>query len=175
MADEIPDLLSDTEEGFADLALRITEWSRTPEGGLSVTARALSGKQRVGVRIVISPDWKPATLGDTIRVFWGTVSYLSVGEESDRLVDAIATAYGVAERPRGMVRSASFRAVALEGNPLNGAAESLRMKLLRESEAKDEYAEFYTNIDVPGRLAAIREKDPAYRRPLLAAISRAGA
>jgi hypothetical protein len=49
------------------------------------------------------------------------------------------------------------------------------MKLFRESEAEDEYAEVYTNIDVYGERAAIREKDPDYRQPLLAAIARADA
>jgi hypothetical protein len=175
MAEDIPDLLSDTEEGFADLTFRITEWTRTPEGGLSVIAKAMSGERSVGVRIIIGDNWKPATLGENIPVFWGTVSYVSLGAESDRLVHAIAAAYGIAERPTAMTERVSFTAVALEGNPLKCVGEAVRMKLFHESEAEDEYAEVYTNIDVYGERAAIREKDPDYRRPLLAAIARADA
>lgn len=175
MAEDIPDLLSDTEDGFADLSFRITEWTRTPDGGLSVIAMALSDGQSVGVRIVIGDSWKPATMGDNIRVFWGTVSYASIGAESDRLVHAIAAAYGITEWPTAMIARVTFTAVALEGNPLNCVGEALRMKLFRESEAQDEYAEVYTNIDVYRERAAIREKDPGYRRPLLAALARSDA
>ncbi len=70
-----------------------------------------------------------------------------------------------------MKEQVSFTAVALEGNPSNFAGEALRMKLFHESEAEDEYAEVYTNIDLNGERAGIREKDPDYRRPLLAAIA----
>jgi lipocalin len=43
------------------------------------------------------------------------------------------------------------------------------MKLFFESEPKEAYAEFFTNIDLVQAKMEFREKDPEYRVPLVAA------
>ncbi|HEY7091336.1 MAG TPA: hypothetical protein VH518_24785 [Tepidisphaeraceae bacterium] len=166
-----PHLLADTEEGFADLSFRVIELARRPDGRLSVVASALFDGGRVGLRVILGDTWKPATLGDNIAVYWGAVTYESTGQESDRLVRALAAAYGLSPKAERMKDRITFTAVTLEGNPANCPPEPLRMKLFFESDAEEEYAEVYTNVDPEARSLGIREKDPDYRGPLLAAIA----
>src|SRR4051812_7324357 len=98
----LPHLLADTEEGFADLSFRATELARTPDGRLSVVARASFDGGPVGLRVTLGQDWKPATVGDNIPVHWGVVTYESTGEESDRLVRALAAVYGLSTNAKRM-------------------------------------------------------------------------
>ena len=171
----LPHLLAGTEEGFADLSFRVTELARRPDGRLSVVARALFDGGPVGLRVTLGGVWKPATLGDNIPVHWGAVTYESTGEESDRLVRALVAVYGLSAKAERMKDSITFTALTLEGIPAQCPPEPLRMKLFFESEAQEKYAEVYTNIDPEARVLGIREKDPDYRTPLLAAVAAADA
>ena len=74
-----------------------------------------------------------------------------------------------------MAQLIRFNAVALRGNPMNCLAEPVKMKLFFDSGSQDRYAEVYTNIDPSNQRAEIREKDLAYRKPLLAALAPIGA
>jgi len=131
--------------------------------------RASSSGKPAGFAVDVLPVWRPDTLGEGIPVFWGAVRYRSVGPESAAFVRALATAYG-APTDSPMAPAISFAAIALKGNPVDPSAGPVAMKLFFESENDDRYAEVYTNLDLPLRIAEFREKDNGYRAPLLRAL-----
>jgi hypothetical protein len=166
---QLPDLLEDADGDSFDLSLYLVDQARGADGRLTVTAKALFDRRRVGLQIVLGTGWKALDAGG-IPVHKGEVVYRSIGEESDRLLVALA---GLCACPgaAAMKQEVEFTAVALEGDPTADPPRALKLKLFFESGGPKCYAEIYTNLDPAQRRVEIREKDADYRRPLLAALS----
>ena len=165
----LPELFADSEEGFVDTALHIDRHRRTADGVQVLHLRAASAAGTAGFALEILPEWRPDTIGHGIPVFWGAVRYRSLGSESTTFVHALAAAYGSAVDD-AMAPIVPFAAIALKGNPADLSGGPVDMKLFFESEDETHYAEVYTNINLPQRVAEFREKDNGYRAPLLRAL-----
>ena len=156
----LPELLEDAEDGEADLSFRVVDQARTSDGRLAVTAAARFDGGRVGLQIVLES---------------GEASFRSIGGQSDRLLRAMAAAYGLDAAESAMKDEVKFTAVALDGDPTADPPQALQFKLLFEPGGAGGYAEVYANIDLSEARVEIREKDQEYRRPLLAALAAAAA
>src|SRR3954470_23987523 len=140
---KLPELLEDSEDGFADLSLRVVSRARAADERMALTAKASFDGSPVGLEIVLGRDWKAASVAD-FPVLWGEVAYRSIGEESDRFLGALAAAYAC--RAGGaMKQEVKFTAGALEGAPRAAPPQAVRMKLFYESGGEKQYAEIYTN------------------------------
>lgn len=170
--DNLPDILSETEEGFADLVFRITTTDWTRDRWRRFVAKGTFRGQKVGLAVEVSPVWKPGTLGEGIIVHTGALRYVSLGAESDALLAAWREVYGAAPAPAGMAEVTLFDAMSLEGDPARLDLAPAKIKLFSQSGSESEYAEVFTNIDVRARKVEIREKDGGYRPALLAAMTR---
>ncbi|HZL90687.1 MAG TPA: hypothetical protein VFB96_20125 [Pirellulaceae bacterium] len=164
-SDELPDLLSIKEEGFADLTFRITDAKQRRDGSWRVVGKAHHRDRVVSLAVVLEGAWRESKT----RSF-GRVIYESVGPESDALVSAMSEIYEAEIKPVAMTGEVAFVGATLEGKPSELRSQPVKMKLFFESEKEDRYAEVYTNIDLPKAVLEIREKDPGYRAPLLRAL-----
>lgn len=164
-SDELPEILSNTEKGFADLTFRITDAKQRRDGSWRVVGKARHRDRVVSLAVVLEGDWHESKT----RSF-GRVNYESLGPESDALVSAMSEIYAAEIKPVAMTREVPFVGATLEGNPSELRSQPVKMKLFFESEKEDRYAEVYTNIDLPKTVLEIREKDPGYRGPLLRAL-----
>src|SRR4051812_12506789 len=82
------------EEGFLDIDLPITSVSKINGEVIRVTARGMIEDQVVGFAVDLYPAWKKQPLENSNAVFhWGTGSYRSIGNESDRFVALVAKHY----------------------------------------------------------------------------------
>jgi hypothetical protein len=170
MSMKIPQILSESEEGFADLVFAITASGVTASGGPCFDAEAVHEGTRVGLRLELPSEWSPREVGG-IGCFSGVVTYRSLGELSDRFVATLDRLYGVGLNPSRMNDGVRFDALTLGDDPRSLDAGMVHIKLFFESEDEDRYAEVYTNIDLPGRKVQIREKDGGYRRAIVQALA----
>ncbi len=69
-----------------------------------------------------------------------------------------------------MKNEVTFTAVGLEGNPRELEKGPVKLKLFIQGSAQDQYAEFYTNIDLKARRLYVSEKDPEYRGAIIRAL-----
>jgi len=162
------------DESFFDLDLDLSRYQRLEDSHQRVVLRTTIEGQQVGLTVDLHPDWKPDLLNAMIPVFWGKVSFYSIGPESDSLVRALARGYGRAAPAARMAPVIHFRALALKGDPADAAQQPIRMKLFHLADDPKDYAEVYTNLDVKNGRGELHEKDPGYREPLLRALTAAG-
>ena len=105
-----------------------------------------------------------------ITTFLGSVSYRSIGVESDLLLQAMDEVYGTKKAPKAMNKVTEFSAISLEGDPKNLTKGLVKIKLFFESNSEDQYAELFTNIDLTARKLYISEKDEEYRSAIVRAL-----
>ena len=124
------------------------------------------------MKVYLGPGWRSGALDKDVplTVFRGGVSYRSVGAESDLLLQAMDELYGTKQAPKAMNKATEFTAITLGGDPRNLAKEPVKIKLFFESNAEDQYAELFTNIDLKARKLYISEKDEEYRAAIVRAL-----
>jgi hypothetical protein len=124
----IPDITSETEEGFHDLLFGVGAVDNAADGSTEVTAIGILQGQDVGFQAVLPPTWKEGRLADSSS-FRGIVTIRSLGSKSDLLVKALDSIYGVRLEAVKMVDAVHFAAITLKGNPSQLAADEVAIKL----------------------------------------------
>ena len=171
MRDDLPELLSETEEDFVDLVFAVTTQQVQPDGVRKFTIEAIHEGERIGLAIELLTSWTPGTIGEDIPSFSGIVTYRSVGSLSNRFVSLLDQLYDSNIRPSAMNDSIAFAAITLGGNPHELDSESVQIKLFFEHDDEERCAEVYTNVDLPNGKIQIREKDEGYRVALIHALT----
>jgi hypothetical protein len=128
--------------------------------------------RKVSLEIYLGGGWRTAPLDADvpITIFRGTVSYRSVGTESDLLLHVMDELYGTKQAPKAMNKVTEFTAMSLGADPRDLSKEPVKIKLFFESNAEDQYAELFTNIDLKERKLYINEKDEEYRTAIVRAL-----
>lgn len=173
-----PILTQYSEEDFVDCVFKITDLSET-----DTTYRfRLVGSHKgeivgMGVTVVkgiqAGLDSEMQLIKD--HVYQNGVVFSRTGPESDRLISALSTMYGVQEMPVQMIETETFTAIALHQGPIDMTKEPIKLKLFGHDEPnyrEDYYNESFFNLDLKNKLVFWNEKDQDYRKPLLRALSR---
>src|ERR1041384_7173750 len=113
MSEDLPDILSESEEGFVDLVFLITRRATGSAGEQIFQAEGVHETGRVGLLVELSKDWKPGTLGEDIPTHSGSVTYRSLGGSSDSLLLTLDRLYGTDVTPSRMNASTTFAAITL--------------------------------------------------------------
>lgn len=100
----------------------------------------------------------------------GTVTYRSIGPESDAFVQVLDDLYGTKLAPKSMRPETCFTAISLGGDPRDPTKGPVRIKLFFESGGPEDYVERYTNIELAGHRLEVHEKDADYRSPIVRAL-----
>jgi hypothetical protein len=169
---EPPEVTSQSEEGFHDLIFFIQEHKTLADGSQTIRASGVHRGRQLGLMVTLGGAWKEASLGKDVPIitYSGTVTYCSVGQESDAFLSALDELYGTKLNPTSMGTKARFTAISLGGEPLNLMKGPVKIKLFYESGRDDDYAELFTNIELAARRLEIREKDEEYRLPIVRAL-----
>jgi len=174
----LPILEQFSEEGFVDCVFQIQ--------------RMQSGQSHISFHLAASYDGSP--LGFDVRVvtqikagftedmelnqdhvYRDGVQFFRSGPESDRLISALSTLYGLALSVERMVDRAPFSAIALHQGQIDMASEAIKIKLFgndRETDNEEDYNESFFNLDLPKGLVFWNEKDQEYREPLVRSLSK---
>ena len=171
----VPEITSETEEGFADLTFAIQNAEFSPAGDCTLTALGQHKGTKVGLIIVVRAGMKPGFVNGQVQrdAFAADgIVFRRLAEESDSLVACVADLYGVPAKPARMREEVRFTAWPLGGDPKQIRTEEVKFKAFFGDGANEkEYAELFVNIDVAKRKAEIREKDPDYRANVVKALA----
>lgn len=168
----LPEITSESEEGFHDLVLAIEDHKKLPDGAQRILASGMYKGRKVSLEIILDAAWRssPPDPDVPITTFQGSVSYHSVSAESDLLLQAMDELYGTKQAPKAMNKATEFTAISLEGDPRDLTKGMVKIKLFFESNSDDQYAELFTNIDLKARKVYINEKDEEYRAAIVRAL-----
>jgi hypothetical protein len=168
-----PEVTSESEEGFHDLLLYIERHDRLPGGEQALRAFGTHRGRRVGLEVVLGSPWKAGTLGKDVPLvtYQGTVTYRSIGRESDALLQVLDELFGTKVRPRVMAKSTTFTGITLGGDPRDVRKGPIQVKLFHEGASEADYAELFTNVDIAAGRLEIREKDEEYRSAIVRALA----
>ncbi len=166
-----------SEEGFVDLAFRLTNLVR--DGQHFRFHLAASHKNcTVGMDVIVVRGMQGGFDAEMElvkeNVYRRGVRFLRSGAESDRLISAISELCSSPESPKKMVEEETFTAIALHQGDLDMEKEPVKLKIFgKDGEPFDEdaYYESFFNVDIPNGFIYWNEKDPDYRKPLLKALS----
>jgi hypothetical protein len=168
----LPEIMSESEEGFYDLLFAITEHRKLADGAQTILASGLYKGSKVSLEIYLYPSWQslPFDADVPLTTYRGNLSIRSIGAESDLLLRAIDEIYGTKQSPKAMNKATEFTGICLGGNPQELSKEIVKIKSFFDSNSANEYAEFFTNIDLNARKLYIREKDEEYRAAIVRAL-----
>lgn len=168
----LPEITSETEEGFHDLVFAIREHKALTEGGQVLHAAGVHQGQVVGFELYLGPTWERISVGDVlpIETYRGVVMYRSLGQESDRLVQTMNALYRTRLGVSKMSAEATFTGITLGGDPRRLSEGVVKIKLFFEPGPEDLYAELFTNIDFGSKKIYVTEKDEEYRLPIIKAL-----
>lgn len=159
------------EDGWVDLDLPLTEFSRETNRTV-VLAKGLLNSQSVGFRADLGAKWDAKRTDDgAVTFYWGTATLRSIGRESDAFVNEYARLLGQPGTDRHMLPEIKALAVGLADDPRFIGEKATKMKLFFHSESEERYAEVFLNVDRPGAVVQLHEKDPDYRANLLRALT----
>jgi hypothetical protein len=170
--EKTPEIASESEEGFHDLVFYVREYKSLADGTQTIRAEGVHNGRPVAFEVALSPTWAQGSLGKGIPLvtYQGTVTYRSVGIESDTFVQVLDELYGAKLSPMAMRKETVFTGITLGGDPRDLGTGAVKIKLFYESDAEDRYAELYTNIDLASRKLYFNEKDVDYRVPVVRAL-----
>jgi hypothetical protein len=162
------------EEGWFDLDLTVT--SVTDEGDyITVVGMGLFRGNEVGLKVGFRKGMRPAMPNaqpDRTAFAHNGIACSSIGEASDRLLKAMATLYDVPAPAGKFASRVDVTAIALEQYPIDVTKNATKFKVFFNDGAgqENDYAELYTNIDIPGQRLELHEKDPEYRANVVRAL-----
>lgn len=174
-ATSLDEIWKPSEEGWYDIDLTITSVKMENDGYLSVVAKGLFRGKEVGLKVSFAPNMKPGLLNaevDRTAFTKNGIVYSSIGPESDKLIKAIAALYKV-ELPRPKFSEhIPVTSFALEEHPFDLRKDNVHFKVFFNDQGdENEYAELFTNIDIPEKRLEFHEKDEEYRRNVVRALS----
>ena len=164
-----------TEEGWFDLDLTIT--SVAGEGDyVAVVGMGMFRGSEVGLKVSFRKGMKPGfpnAQPDRTAFARSGIAYSSIGEASDRLLRAMATLYSVLAPAGKFASRVDVTAIALEQHPVDVTKNAAKFKVFFNDDAghESEYAELFTNIDIPGKRLELHEKDQEYRANVVRALA----
>jgi hypothetical protein len=162
------------EEGFYDLIFYIREYQKLPTGAQRIRGEGLHKGRQLGFEVTFDPVWKSGTLGKDVPIttYRSTITYRSIGAESDTFVQVLDELYGTKINPRKMASETRFSAISLGGDPGDLSQGPVKIKLFFESDVESEYAELYTNVDLKNHRLEVHEKDDGYRLAVVKDLTR---
>jgi hypothetical protein len=169
---ELPEVGAGSEEGFADLTLRLDRLYSDEEGATHLQASGMHRGQLVGFAVMLGSQWVQQPLENSLEsIYWGEVTIESVGDASDSFLGALDEIYSTRLSPARMRGETRFLAAGLGENPHELLKTKTHIKLFFEHENEERCAEVYLNIDRPNQLVEFHEKDTDYRIPLVRCLS----
>jgi len=156
----LPEITSQSEEGFNDLIFSIRRIEKMPDGSQAAHAFGLHHGREVGLVVIIGPKWSKTSLSldGPISAYQGVVTYRSIGAESDALLEIMDKLYGTALHPEAMHKETQFTDISLEGQPANLERGVTKIKLVYETDGQGQAAELFTDIDLQHAVLQINEK-----------------
>lgn len=161
----------DPEEGWNDIFLKITEETKTDTSHIYI-AKGLYKNKIVGLQIEVSskigpgivdgkPDGKAGFMANAVQL-------ISIGQESDELVKALAELYNQPTDKGFTKQTISATAFSLNEKSVSlDKNDYYKLKLFFAEDDENLYSEIFLNINTDKREVEFHEKDEEYREPII--------
>jgi len=165
----------DAEEGWKDLIFTITKKEKINNDFWSLTCKAKYKNEIVGIKINIADKITAGIINgeiDNTSFVSKGVEILSIGKESDKLIEVISKLYGQPKRTKFTTEKLTFTVFPL--NKENAILENGRFHFklfFDENEERNLYAEFFLNPDLKKGTVELNEKDEEYRANIIKLLS----
>lgn len=167
-----------SEDGFVDCIFRVEDLS-TSSAQHSFLMMASYGGRPVGLRVKVrrgmQASFDPQLGPLEMQVYRPAVRFERTGPESDQLLKALATEYGIECADPRIVEHFEFTGVVLHKEEADSDTSPMKIKLFGcdgEDDAEDDYCESFFNLDLGQGFVFWNEKDPDFREPLIRGLSR---
>jgi hypothetical protein len=157
------------EEGFVDFCLPISE-TKIVQNFRHIVARGRFNGKSVGLEIIIPSDMKQGLRfdGEEIKIANTYAAALgSIGMESDEFLNLMGESYGLNISKGFSPNKIFFTILPLETENFDIEKQSINTKIFFE-QSQEQYAEMFLNIDLPTGYIELKEKDPEYKKNILA-------
>ena len=176
--DGYPILDQFSEEGFVDCVLQIVE-RVDHDDHHELVLRASYKDKPVGMKVLVRRNIQGGFDAEmeliAEHVYRSGVRFLRTGPESDDLVGAIATLYGLPAASRRMVEDIAFTGIALHrSGEVDMEVQPIKIKLFGydgPEDFGDQYFESFFNLDLGNGFVFWNEKDEEYREALVRGLS----
>lgn len=159
------------DQDFVDLQLTITKSWNDENLNYIIQAKGLWEKETVGIEVSFRRDMKLGIVNtevDKKRFYQEGISFHSMGELSDNFMKALSALFKTEGSSFKMNETVGSTAFVLSGQPEYFDEEYIKTKIFfDDTNKKENYAEWYVNIDLKNRILELREKDPEYRKNIL--------
>jgi hypothetical protein len=163
------------DDDFVDLQLTVTKYWKDDDEHHIVQAKGLWGRETVGLAIAFRPDMKLGIVDtevDKKRFYREGVNFYSIGKLSDNFTRALHSLFQIDGTLGNMQDSVGSTALIVSGRPEHFDEDYIKAKVFFDgANEKNLYAEWYVNVDLKNKILELREKDPEYRKNILAILT----
>jgi len=175
---DIPQVSVHSEmEGWYDLEFAILARAPAMDGdtkwGTLLKIGGVLNGQLVEWGLALPDEWEEAkmTPPPPMKSWAGLVLFGRVGPTSDSLIRALARIYQFPESELSARDEVGLDAVSIFDDPRPIGVKPIHLKVFVHGE-KEDYAEFYLNVDLRTGTVKLKEKDPEYRGAILRAFAK---
>ena len=159
------------KDDFIDISLKIIDEIKTNISHIYI-AKGIYQNKTVGLQIEINSDIPAGIVSGEFDTENGFVSngvrFKSIGKESDELVKALSQLYNESTNKKFTNQIVSATVFSLNDKSVNlDNRDYYKLKLFFEENDENLYSEIYLNINTNNREVEIKEKDEAYRKPII--------
>lgn len=174
-----PEITSESVEGMHDF---VFETAGAPQGEnpgwWQFEAKGLYHGRPVRFEFIFGPDgnkWEKSGSSE-LTLYSGFGKFMSRGETSDRLLEAMAHEYGLKAAARKMAKATVVGVISLQGDPAEPLKHPLKLKLFfADDESSPLYGELFLNLDAAKHRLTLAEKDPDYDAGVIRTLAGEGA
>jgi hypothetical protein len=165
---------TDTSEGFSDIFLSITTDTKTDTSHIYI-GHGLYKNKTVGLKLEVKSNLpagitSSGELNSKSGVVWNAVKFISIGQESNNLVFALAQLYNEpaeTEFTKDVLAPTLFSLNQQDVHFDKPGYYKFKLFFNDTSDDENKYAEMFLNINTDEGIIELHEKDHEYRKPLL--------
>lgn len=168
----VPEVTSESREGSTDVVFQLRDHRATADGGQALTAIGLLAGREVGFDVELGP-WRENPPGFVNMSTWqAKIRLRSRGASSDSLLAFLDQRYATALAPQGMVAAIEGQALSPWKDPRSfEEGETTILCIFSPGWDERDHFELKLSVDREDGRVRLRERDPRYRRPLVAALT----
>jgi hypothetical protein len=158
-------------DGFVDIPLTIISTTEVDEY-YEYEVSAKLNKDTIGLIVQLKKEIPAGFVNGEPKSLFLTdgIKFLSKGQNSDQLLQFMATKYKIQSEGLEMKQKQTFTCANLNETEIDFKNGSARFKIFLETE--EEYAELFVNFDFAQQMIYLNEKDEEYRAGLVALLKK---
>jgi hypothetical protein len=164
------------EFGFVNVAFELKEMKTLKAAdGSNVYAFYFGGEFRgktTYAALALSSEWDGNQSASPIPIFGSDIGIYAINDDSHNLLSVLRAAYGMEQLPGArLAESLAAQVISIGDKPTAINSKRTDLKAFFGPPHQEHYGELYVNIDPEKKRIEFNEKDPEYRKAIIAALT----